>query len=335
MSAARCAMAAIALSCAIASAPGAARADFGGISFWLPGLTGSLAAVPGQPGWSWMTMYIHLEQEARGGRTFQRGGALVAGLRAGADVVAFGPNYVFATPVFGGQASFAVFGAYGNARADVSATLTGPMGGTISGSRSDSLTDFTDVFWQGAIKWNQGVHNYMVYGTGNLPVAEFDPDRLVSLGLGHWSLDGGVAYTYLNPQTGYEFSVTVGLTYNWVNPQIDYKNGIDSHLDWGASKFITKDWHIGLVGFAFQQLTGDSGPGARLGDFKGRTFGIGPQVGHMFPLWEGYSGYANLKGYKEFGVENRAEGYSVWFTLVVSPAAPETHAPAPTRRIMK
>jgi hypothetical protein len=320
---------------ALASTPNTARADFGGIGFWLPGLMGSLAAVPGQPGWSWMTLYVHLSQDGGGGRTFQLGGAFVAGLKARADFVASGPSYTFETPVFGGRASVALFGAYGSARADISATLTGPLGNAISGTRSDSLTSFTDVFWQGAIKWNQGVNNYMVYGTGNFPVAEFDPARLVNLGFGHWSLDGGVGYTYLNPETGYEFSVVVGLTYNWVNPKIDYKNGIDSHLDWGASKFIAKDWHIGVVGFAFQQLTGDSGSGARLGDFKGRTFGIGPQVGHMFPLWEGYTGYANLKGYKEFGVENRAEGYSVWFTLVFQPAAPETTPTPTTRRIMK
>lgn len=334
MSTVRKASIGVALSCALTLSPATARADFGGISFWLPGLMGSLAAVPGQPGWSWMTMYIHLSQEAGGGRTFQAGGAFVAGLKVRADFVASGPSYTFETPVLGGRASIALFSAYGRATADITATLNGPGGGSISGHRSQSLTDFTDVFWQGAIKWNQGVNNYMVYMTGNFPTAEFDPARLVNLGFGHWSVDGGVAYTYLNPQTGYEFSVTVGLTYNWVNPKIDYKNGIDGHLDWGASKFLAKDWHVGLVGFAFQQLTGDSGSGARLGDFRGRTFGIGPQIGHMFQAWEGYSGYINVKGYKEFDVKNRAEGWSAWVTLVFSPAAPEAPTPQ-TRRVVK
>jgi hypothetical protein len=175
------------LALVFAAAPNTARADFGGIIFWLPGLMGSLAAVPGQPGWSWLTMYIHLASEAGGGKTFQAGGAFVAGLRARADAVAFGPTYIFATPVLGGQASLALFGAYGRATADISATLTGPMGNTITGTRSESLTDFADVYWQGSLKWNQGVNNYMVYATGNFPVAEFDPTRLVNLGLGHWS----------------------------------------------------------------------------------------------------------------------------------------------------
>ena len=39
----------------IASTPRAALADEGGVSFWLPGLFGSLAAVPGTPGFSFAT----------------------------------------------------------------------------------------------------------------------------------------------------------------------------------------------------------------------------------------------------------------------------------------
>ena len=35
------------------------KADEGGVSFWLPGLFGSLAAAPQQPGWSLSTIYYH------------------------------------------------------------------------------------------------------------------------------------------------------------------------------------------------------------------------------------------------------------------------------------
>jgi hypothetical protein len=37
---------------ALACAAGSARADEDGVSFWIPGFFGSLAAVPQQPGWS-------------------------------------------------------------------------------------------------------------------------------------------------------------------------------------------------------------------------------------------------------------------------------------------
>ena len=45
-------------------------------------------------------------------------------------------------------------------------------------------------------------------------------------------------------------------------------NGIDSHIDWGASKFLTPQLEVGLAGYFFRQLTGDSGKGEVLGDFE-------------------------------------------------------------------
>ena len=35
-----------------------ALADEGGVSFWIPGFFGSLAATPQQPGWSLATVYL-------------------------------------------------------------------------------------------------------------------------------------------------------------------------------------------------------------------------------------------------------------------------------------
>jgi hypothetical protein len=51
---------------AAASMPKAALADEGGVSFWLPGLFGSLAAVPQQPGWSAASIYYHTTVSAGG-----------------------------------------------------------------------------------------------------------------------------------------------------------------------------------------------------------------------------------------------------------------------------
>jgi hypothetical protein len=107
-------------------APTAAMADAGGLSLWLPGVMGSLAAVPGQPGWSWSTIYVHLDVSAGGDKNFVQGGSVVAGLHARADAVATGPTYTFATPVLGGQAAFGVFAVPGDVAIDIDATLTGP-----------------------------------------------------------------------------------------------------------------------------------------------------------------------------------------------------------------
>jgi hypothetical protein len=92
--------------------------------------------------------------------------------------------------------------------------------------------------------------------------------------------------------------------------------------------------HIGLVGYAYQQLTADSGAGATLGDFKSRVFAIGPQIGYLFPVGN-MQGYLNLKGYKEFDAENRPEGWNVWLTFAISPTAPSEAPPASRRMITK
>src|SRR5262245_5449979 len=97
-----------------------AVADQGGVSFWLPGTFGSLAATPLQPGWSWTTLYLHSSVSAGGDvaasraikipadRTVNLSVDLNAQIKAAADATAFGPTYVFATPILGGQ--FAITG---------------------------------------------------------------------------------------------------------------------------------------------------------------------------------------------------------------------------------
>src|SRR6266550_3402438 len=46
--------------------PQRAHADNGGISFWLPGAFGSLAATPLTPGWSLGTIYLHADVSGGG-----------------------------------------------------------------------------------------------------------------------------------------------------------------------------------------------------------------------------------------------------------------------------
>ena len=98
-------------------------ADEGGVSFWLPGQFGSLAAVPQQPGWSLATVYYHASVDAggdvafarqvtRGGITVNFPGILNASLKGDANLALVVPSYVFASPVLGGQ--FALSGGRGH-----------------------------------------------------------------------------------------------------------------------------------------------------------------------------------------------------------------------------
>jgi len=322
-------------------ASGAARADQGGVSFWLPGAFSSLAATPLQPGWSLGMVYLHSSVSAGGNvaasrainlpnRTVPLTVNLNADLNARVDVGLLSPSYVFTEPVFGGQFALTMLAVYGRQQANIDANVAGalgPIGFATSRSIDQSLSAFGDLFFQPTLRWNNGVHNYMVYGMFNLPVGAYDSTRLVNLGLGHWAIDGGAGYTYFNPQSGYEFSVVTGLTYNFKNPYLDYQNGVDWHVDWGASYFVTKQMHIGLAGYLYQQISDDSGSGATLGGFRSRVAGIGPQIGFLFPVGD-MQGYLNLKGYKEFAAENRPGGWNVWLTFAVSPEPRKPAQPA-------
>jgi hypothetical protein len=327
---------------------GTALADQGGVSFWLPGAFGSLTATPLQPGWSFASFYLHASVEAGGNvsasrtinfpnRTATLNANLNANLKARMDAVAFSPTYVFSHPVLGGQFAVTLLEIVGRQKATIDATATGalgPIGFATQRSVSDSLTGASDFYIQPTLRWNNGVHNYMVYGMMNIPVGAYDSTRMVNIGMGHWAIDGGAGYTYFNPQTGYEFSVVTGLTYNFENPDLDYQNGIDWHVDWGASYFVSKQVHIGLVGYLYQQISDDSGSGATLGGFRSRVAGIGPQIGYLFPIGD-KQGYLNLKGYKEFAAENRPEGWNMWLSFVISPEAPKPGHPLPRTIVAK
>ncbi len=142
-------------------------------------------------------------------------------------------------------------------------------------------------------------------------------------------MDGGVGYTYLD-QAGREFSAVAGLTYNFINPYTQYQNGVDFHLDWAASQFLSKQLQIGLVGYLYDQLTCDSGSGNQVGCFQSRVASIGAQLGYTIPMGD-LDANVNVRGYKEFDAANRPEGWNLWLTFAISPAAPPSTT-AVTRR---
>jgi hypothetical protein len=244
-------------------------------------------------------------------------------LQAKANLAMAAPSYVFETPVFGAQAAVALLIPYGRSSADVDARLfaaIGPIGFARGSLDSEAITGFGDIVPQSSLRWNMGVHNVMTYVTGNIPVGRYNATRLANLGIGHQALDAGAGYTYFNPHTGWEFSSTLGFTYNFENKDTLYKNGVDAHLDLGASRFITPTTQLGLVGYVYRQLSCDSGAGDRVGCFESQVAGIGPQIAFILPMGP-VQGYLNFKAYKEFAAENRPEGWNAWVTFAITPAA--------------
>jgi len=322
-----------------------ALADQGGVSFWIPGLFGSFAASPLQPGVSFTSIYYHTSVSAGGavaaarqveiGRLRPTAKAdLSVNLDGRADLGFVIPTYVFETRIFGGQFALSMAAAYGRNAASLDGTLSaslGPLTVTRQGSISDSVTAFTDLYPQANLRWNNGVHNWMVYAMTNIDVGSYNSRRLANTGLGHRAIDGGLGYTYLDTEKGHEFSVVAGLTHNFRNEHTNYRNGLDFHADLAAAQFLSKQFFVGAVGYIYQQLTPDSGQPAFLGDFESRVFGVGPQIGYLFPAGD-MQGMVNLKGYYEFEAKNRPEGWNVWATLAFTPAEKKKPATMAAKR---
>jgi hypothetical protein len=320
----------------------ASLADESGTSFWLPGQFGSLAALPETPGWAIASVYYHTSVSAgadvAAAREIQIGRFnpalnvnLNANLNANADLGLFIPSYVFATPVLGGQLAVQMATIVGSSSANVNGTLNAslpPFSVMRTDSILDTVTGFGDLYPMATLKWNMGVNNFMTYMTGDIPVGNYSSTSLANLGLGHGAIDAGGGYTYFNPATGHEVSAVAGFTYNFLNPTTNVQSGVDFHLDWGASQFLSKQFFVGLVGYAYDQVTGDSGSGNKVGAFESRVFSVGPQLGYIFPI-AGKQGFLGLKSYFEFDAKNRPEGFNTWLTFAISEASPTPSAAPP------
>jgi len=87
----------------------------------------------------------------------------------------------------------------------------------------------------------------------------------------------------------------------------DYRTGNEFHFEWAIGYELSKGLIVGVVGYDYRQLTGDSGPGAVLGRFKSRVDAIGAGLNYStvidkMPL------VFSLNHYHEFNAEHRFEG---------------------------
>jgi hypothetical protein len=292
------------------------RADEGGASMWLPGQFASFAAVPVDPGFSLEAMFYFRKASATAGTDFSRGGGLLVGLNTTEQYLYLTPSYAFAQPVLNGQLSLGVTFSTGRADTLVWGVLTGPGGNSLSTASSDSAAGISDLYPLASLKWQVGAHNAMAYTMASVPVGTYDPNRLAGVGLGHWAVDFGMGYTFL-PSSGFEFSVTTGLTYNFVNPTTGYQSGMDGHIDVGTSYSLSDALYVGAAGYLFNQVSPDTGGNLRLGGFRSRVLGAGPQLGWSFTI--GCLAIdLSVRAYWEFAAQNRPEGWNAY--LVVTPS---------------
>ena len=300
----------------------AVRADEGGVPFWFSGQYASLSAAPPTPGWTVTLLPYYYNGSASSSKTFPRGGTLVTNLDSHAGLMIAQLSYAGDTKVLGGVPMIGLGWGVGN-NGTSAGLLAALPSASPQRSLSDSVTGGTDLYPIASLSWNNENNNWMAYLTGDIPTGAYNAQRLSNLGIGHGAIDAGGGYTYLNEKTGFEFSAVAGLTGNWKNTDTNYRNGVDSHLDWAVSQFLSESWEVGVVGYVYYQLSNDSYPTdgvigqlrqQALGGFRSRVASAGGEVGYVFKMGK-QTGYLNLRAYQEFWAQNRVKGYALFGTV--------------------
>lgn len=236
----------------------------------------------------------------------------------------FSLTHVFTEKLLGGQAGISVLLPYAKADLDLNASgvlsLTSPFGHVhnlnLSGDDRQSARGIGDTTLSGLLGWHEGRWHSMAMLNIYAPTGSYDRHRAVNVGRNHWAVEPMAALTYLNEASGFELSGAAGVTFNQKNSATEYKTGDEFHLDLSAIQHFSERFYFGLAGYAYRQLTGDSGSGAS-DAYKGKVYGLGPIVGGIIPLGQKQQLFINGRYYQESEARNRLKGSTLFITATV------------------
>jgi hypothetical protein len=150
------------------------------------------------------------------------------------------------------------------------------------------------------------------------PTGNYEVGRLANTGKNFWTTEPTFALMYFGQKNGREASLFAGWDFNQENPDTHYKSGTPFHLDGTLAQHFP--WlgglaGVGINGYYYKQISGDSGSGATLGAFKGKTAGIGP-VASFITKVDGRDLVAEVKWLHETDTQNRLQGDIVWLKVI-------------------
>jgi hypothetical protein len=308
--------------------PLSAHAEEGGSGHYAPGATASfIDTLPGKPGLAIANYFNYYDASASASKRLSLGGFIVAGT-AGIDATAYSDTILalYQTPlkIFGGYYAVGVAIPYVwvKVKAKGEVQVTGPLGNTItrSGTVSDTANGIGDITLYPFILGWTGLNGDLKYDVRlgiYAPTGDYDKGRLANVGKNYWTFEPAVSLSYISSKIGLELTAFAGMDFNTENHKTDYQTGTQFHLDFTAAEHLPLFGGVIGVGanfFYYQQISGDSGSGAILGDFKGRTVGIGPVLSYMTKIWK-KDLVSEVKWLPEIEVKNRFKGDYIWFKL--------------------
>jgi hypothetical protein len=322
---------ALLIASSIALSSVAARGEEAGAGHYIPGATSSfIDMLPDRDTSSFVyaNAFTYYDGSTGASKDLEFGGLVTANVKGTAysDTSLF--LYQAPWKILGGQYGVALIVPYVWLKVQGDVTLSGRR---LSPSvhKEDTANGFGDVEilplmmgWKhGDLKW-QG--QFGVYA----PSGTFNKGALANIGRNYWTFEPSAAVSYLSSKIGLEVTAFVGFDFNTKNGTTDYQTGDQFHLDGAIAEHLPLFGGFigaGVNGFFYQQITGDSGSGARLGGFEGMTAGIGPIFSYAYKIGD-FDLAGEVKWLPELGVQNRLNGNTVWLKLGISwgmkPATP-------------
>jgi hypothetical protein len=204
---------------------------------------------------------------------------------------------------------------------DISAEAATPLRPGRSIDLDDSETGLGDIIVQPVMVSRILTPDFKINSrlTIYTPTGEYTAGKLANTGKNFWTFSPSVELMYFGQKNGIEASLFTGLDFNTENKDTDYTSGTQLHFDGTLAQHFPL-WGglagAGINAYYYQQLNGDSGDGATLGDFKAMTTGLGPALSYSSKIGT-HSVTGELKWLHEIETENRLEGDIIFFKLLV------------------
>jgi hypothetical protein len=292
----------------LALAPPAQAAE-NGMGVYPLGYNSSLAGFLPPPGF-YLRNDVYIYQGTTG--KIPLSGRIEASLRGRYIMDLANATYVTPNKIFGANyAAAVIWGAVANTFIKGRVEFANIISREREGDRT-GVSDLTIV--PIILGWHLSNFHIIALNNVYVPVGDYNSSRILNTGLNRWAVEPMVSVTWLHPKIGTEVSAALGYTMNFRNYATKYQSGNELHLEWFAGQHFTKWLAVGLAGYFYQQVTGDSGAGARLGAFQGQALAIGPCVTLNGMIAKRPIGL-NLRYYDELSTTNRLNGQSFFATL--------------------
>ena len=307
------------LAAALTLAP-SSPAEQTGSGHYTSGATASfIDALPDKPGFVVENIFLNYNDANAGARLPFGHGEIALNLNANVDADSLFMMYTFTPKILGGH--YAVAASIPYEWSDIKATGTiDILGVPHSKSVSDQASGLVDIeFWPLMLGWTRGDMKYDVRCAVYASSGEYNPGQIANVGLGYWTFEPALTFSWFSRKIGTEVSVFAGMDFNTKNTDDDYQSGDIFHLDATVAQHLPVfggTAGVGANGFYFKQFSADSGSGAHLGSFEAESSGIGPVISYLRNI--GTKQLAiEAKWLPQTDVQNTTKGSYIWVKLAL------------------